>query len=125
MLEIEPNTLIPAVTGILGAFVGSVATGIPILLTEWCKSRKESEQIKSSLVAEVSALVEIPENRGYLKGLRDVCDYLQGQPEGATYQFSVLIPAHYSRIYQANANQIEVGGSSATARKNSPISSVC
>lgn len=116
MLGIEPNILIPAVTGIVGAFVGAVASGIPVLLTEWCKSRKESAQIRSSLIAEVAALVEIAENRRYLNGLRDICDFLQGQPKGTTYPFRVLIPKHYSRIYQANANRIGIVDAT-TARK--------
>jgi len=116
MAEIEPNTLIPAVTGILGAFVGSVATGIPILLAEWCKSRKELTQLKSSLVAEVAALVEIAEKREYLRGLQGFCDFLQGQPEGTTRNFLVRIPKHYSRIYQANADRIGIVDAS-TARK--------
>src|SRR5690606_34490267 len=48
----------------------------------------------------------IADMRGYRQGLRDVCAYLKTQPKGTTYSYHIRIPAHYSRIYQANASRI-------------------
>lgn len=116
MSEFEPGILVPAITGIVGAFVGAVSTGIPALITEWLNRRRERAQLEASLLAEVAALVEIADSRSYLKGLKTVRDLLKQQPSHTTYSYSVRIPEHYSRIYQENANRIGLIDS-ATAKK--------
>ena len=106
MSEIDPNILVPAVAAIAGAFVGSVATVIPTLITGWFGRRRETKKIKAALIAEISALVTIAEERKYLQGLEEAQKCLERQTSGATYCIAVRIPEHYSRIYQANAERI-------------------
>jgi hypothetical protein len=96
----------PAITAIIGTVVGALAAGIPLFFTELYKGRKEAAQIKASLVAEIEGLVEIIEYRGYLKNLQDSCEYLKKQPNGQICTYRVLVPNHYSRIYQSNSNKI-------------------
>ncbi|MBI1425017.1 MAG: hypothetical protein GC149_16340 [Gammaproteobacteria bacterium] len=106
MQEIDPNMIVPAVFGIAGTVVGAVVTGASVFLSEWWKDKKKSAQIRASLIAEVDALVEIANKREYLQGLLKTRDYLKTQPEGTRYSYTVRIPDHYSRIYQANADSI-------------------
>lgn len=106
MSDIEPNTLVPAIAAIAGAFVGSVTTIIPTLITGWFGRRRETIQIQAALLAEIGALVEIAEERKYLRGLENARKYLEQQPSGSTHCLAVRIPEHYSRIYQANAERI-------------------
>lgn len=73
---------------------------------ELYKDRNQSARIKASLVAEIAALVEITEYRGYLTNLQEVCDFLQGASAGTNYLYRVQVPKHYSRIYQANSDRI-------------------
>lgn len=106
----------PAITAIIGAVVGALAAGVPLFCLEFYKSRKESAQLKASLVAEVAGLVEITEYRGYLRDLQAICEYLAEGPEGTIRYYRVRVPGHYSRIYQSNSDRIGILDAD-TARK--------
>lgn len=106
MEQQELSVWIPAITGLAGAFIGAVSSFIPTLITERCKQRRESAQLRASLVAEIAAIIEIAEMRKYQEGLQSVCVHLASQPPGTIFQYPVGIPDHYSRIYQANADRI-------------------
>ncbi len=106
MAALDPNIIIPAVTGIVGAFVGAISSFVPSLISEHFKNKKISELIEASLVSEIQALVEISETRKYMHGLEQASIYLKSQPFETEIPFTVNIPDHYSRIYQSNAHQI-------------------
>ena len=97
---------IPAIAGIVGALVGAIAAIFPNLVVESYRLRKEASSVEASLIAEISALVDIAGERKYLDSIGDVISHLKTQPAGATYAFQVNVPAHYSRIYQDNAHRI-------------------
>lgn len=108
MENIDPNILIPALAGILGAMVGAVASFVPNLITDYFRSKREAKKIEASLIAEVKALIEVADARNYQTTLEQICVYLQSKPQGTIYQFTVNVSQEYSRIYQANAHQIGV-----------------
>ena len=99
---------IPALAGILGALVGSIATFIPNLIVESRRNRKESKLVEASLIAEMTALVEIAEERRFLPSLELVISHLENQPAGSKSFLSANIPLHYSRVYQANVHRIGI-----------------
>lgn len=97
---------VPAIAAILGAFVGAIAAFIPNLIVESHRFRKESCIVEASLIAEMTALIEIADERRYLSSIEQAIAHLETQPEGATLAFGVNVPSHYSRVYQANAHRI-------------------
>lgn len=101
----EPNEWLPVIAAIGGAFVGGVSTFFPAFFLESRKMRLEREALASALISEISALLKIIEHRGYLEGLIEAAEYLRANPSN-NYRFSVRVPAHYSRIYQSNAERI-------------------
>lgn len=108
MENIDPNILIPALAGILGAVVGAVASFVPNLITDYYRNKREAKKIEASLIVEIKALVEVADARSYQSTLEKICAHLQSKPQGTTYQFTVNVSKEYSRIYQANAHQIGV-----------------
>lgn len=102
------NQWVPAIAGILGALVGAIASFIPNLIVESNRRDKESCLVEASLIAEMTALVEIADERNYLSSLEQAIAYLETQPEGSTLVFGANIPSHYSRVYQANAHRIGI-----------------
>jgi len=99
---------IPALAGILGALVGAIAAFIPNLIVESRRLRQEACLVEASLLAEMTALVEVAEERDYLTDLANVIARLEQQPHGSTFSVSANIPTHYSRVYQANAHRIGI-----------------
>lgn len=102
------NVWIPAITGIIGAFVGSVSSFIPNLILDTYKRRRESELLEAALVAEVEALLDIVESRNYEKSFQDIISHLSTQSPETTYSLSIRVPDHYSRIYQGNALRLGI-----------------
>ena len=43
MENIDPNILIPALAGILGAVVGAVASFVPNLITDYYRNKREAK----------------------------------------------------------------------------------
>lgn len=108
MENIDPNILIPALAGILGAVVGVISSFVPNLITDYFRNKREAKKIEASLVAEIKALIEVADARNYQITLNKICAHLQSKPQGTTYSFTVNVSQEYSRIYQANAHQIGV-----------------
>lgn len=105
-METKPNEWLPVYAALGGAIAGAVASFFPTLLLERRRERKFSRRILSSLIAEISALLEIAEYRGYHKAIEEAIESLKTQPEGSTQIFKVDVPEHYSRIYQENCINI-------------------
>lgn len=104
----KPNEWLPVYAALGGAISGAIASFFPTWLIERRREAAFAKQIESCLLAEISALVEIIDRRGYLSALKDVADYLRQNPEGTQYKFTVDIPSHYSRVYQDNCKHIGV-----------------
>ena len=97
---------ISALAGIVGAIVGAIASLLPAWVIESRRVKHEAELVEASLISEILAIADIAKERKYLESLADAIRYLEAQPNGAVIPFSVNIPAHYSRVYQANAYRI-------------------
>ena len=102
----SPTNWLPAFIGLLGAVIGAVASISGTLISEKCRNQRESTQLKASLIAEINAILYAIEVRGYLKTLDEISGHLKLEPKGTKLTAQVLIPEHYSRIYQANAANI-------------------
>ncbi|MDG5501410.1 hypothetical protein [Marinobacter sp. BGYM27] len=104
----KPNEWLPLYAALGGAIAGAIASFFPTWLIERRREAAFAKQIESCLLAEISALVEIVDRRGYLSALKDVTDYLRQNPEGTYCKFAVDVPSHYSRVYQDNCKHIGV-----------------
>jgi hypothetical protein len=60
----------------------------------------------ASLLAEISALLQIIEHRKYHESIKEVIEHLKDQPPGTTHSYTVEVPTHYSRIFQENCSSI-------------------
>ena len=104
----QSSQWVPALAGIFGALVGAIASFIPNLIVESHRRRKEACLVEASLIAEMTALVEVAQERNYLSSLEQVISHLETMPAGSELTFRANIPAHYSRVYQANSHRIGI-----------------
>lgn len=104
----KPNEWLPLYAALGGAIAGAIASFFPTWLIERRRETAFAQQIESCLLAEISALVEIVDRRGYLAAIKGVVGYLRQNPEGTQYRFVVDVPSHYSRVYQDNCKHIGV-----------------
>lgn len=97
---------------------GSAAACGPLLL--WSRQvKRERESVRASLLAEVSALLEIVKRRNYVRDLRATEVYLKTlSPDELKlinveeFGFSLPVGENYNRVYQANVSRL--GALSAT-----------
>jgi len=104
----RPNEWLPLYAALGGAIAGAIASFFPTWLIERRREAAFAKQIESCLLAEISALVEIIDQRGYLSAIKTVAGFLRDSPEGTLYKFAVDVPPHYSRVYQENCKHIGV-----------------
>ncbi|WP_061333855.1 hypothetical protein [Marinobacter excellens] len=104
----KPNEWLPLYAALGGAIAGAIASFFPTWLIERRREITFAQQIECCLLAEISALVEIVDRRGYLAAIKGVVGYLRQNPEGTQYRFAVDVPSHYSRVYQDNCQRIGV-----------------
>ncbi|MNF49575.1 hypothetical protein D3C84_308500 [compost metagenome] len=102
---------------LVGLFTAVASWFGPVRL--WKKqAERESESVRASLFAEVAALVEIVERRGYLQSMRGIETMLRARQAASIYSafqngqgaesFEVLIDSEYSRVYQGNVSKLGV-----------------
>ncbi|MGY2260026.1 hypothetical protein [Pseudomonas sp. SDO55104_S430] len=109
-----------AATNWTAVFV-AVASGLAAVLGPvwlWKKqARRESASVRASLFAEVAALIEVVELRGFLPALREKESILTTrrlspmqpfQGEQAKEFFEALIDSQYNRVYQGNVSRLGV-----------------
>ncbi|MDP1925575.1 MAG: hypothetical protein Q8K57_12445 [Thiobacillus sp.] len=101
----KPNEWLPVIAAIGGAFVGGISTFFATYFLEARKHRKEKRAITTALLSEISALLVIIEHRNYVSAFKKVTDYLRVNPDEA-FKYTIRIPQHYSRIYQAHVDRI-------------------
>lgn len=104
-------------TAVLIALVTSCTTMLgPFLL--WKKQgQRERESVRAALFAEVAALVEIVDRRGFLSALRErerILTERQSSPmqmfqgDQGSESYEVAIDSQYSRIYQGSVSRLGV-----------------
>jgi hypothetical protein len=101
----KPNEWLPVIAAVGGAFVGGISTFFPTYILEARKHRNEKLAVTTALLSEISALLVIIEHRNYVDGFKEAAAYLRVNP-GNTQNFTVKVPAHYSRIYQTYLDRI-------------------
>lgn len=104
----EPNEWLPVYAALGGAVAGALASLLPSWLIERRREVAFSRQIERCLLAEISAIVEIIDQRGYQSTLNEIIVHLRQSPKEAQYSFYVDVPPHYSRVYQENCKHIGV-----------------
>ncbi|CAM4392683.1 hypothetical protein [Shewanella denitrificans] len=108
MAASKPNEWLPVYAALGGAVAGGLVSFFPTYFLERRRERNFSKKIESCLIAEISALIEIINQRGYLCSIKKAAEELKNQPEGTTYSFVVSVPDHYSRVYQENCMHVGV-----------------
>lgn len=100
-------------TTVLVALVtGLTAAGGPYLI--WRRqAESERRSVRAALLAEVAALLEIVEIRGYVRDLREAEELLSRLEQWQLDELSpeecqICIPVgdHYNRVYQSNVNRL-------------------
>jgi hypothetical protein len=102
-------------TAILVPVIPGVAAIVGPLFLWYRQSKRESASVKAGLLAEVAALVEIVERRGFLPALREKQQMLAFRSGSAMAafrrdpeSFEVRIDSHFNRVYQANVSKLGV-----------------
>ncbi len=112
-MNIFDPTIFPAVTALVGSFVGAGITALSGICMEKIKHNRNIKIYTAGFIAEVESLVEIIKCRGYITLLEDVLNTL---PKDQSIDFKVLIPENYARFYDANI--ANVGFLKPTTAKN-------
>ncbi|QFT39669.1 MULTISPECIES: hypothetical protein [unclassified Vibrio] len=107
ILKLQANEWIPVVSALGGALVGGLVTFFPTKYLEDRKQKQFALQVRNCIIAEVSALIRVIENRKYVKAIEEAVDHLRNNPTD-TYTLEADIPIHYSQIYQAQCQNLGV-----------------
>lgn len=79
MTSEKPNEWLPLYAALGGAVAGAIASFFPTLLLERNRENKQSRRLLCSLVAEISALVEIIEHRNYRDAVKEIITHLKAK----------------------------------------------
>lgn len=99
-------------TVLVALITGAVAAGGPIWIA-YRQTKNERESVRSALLSEVAALVEIVELRGYLPDLRKYQGHLKAlnkeqlaelNPDDFTA--AIPVPNDYNMVYRANLTRL-------------------
>lgn len=90
---------------LIGALIGAAASIGATTIADWLRHRRETHALEASLVAEVKALLDVIEARGYVDLLEGACKNVSAVTDGRM-SLSVPVPENYARVYQANAHQV-------------------
>lgn len=111
-------TDIDLTTVLVALSTGLTAAGGPIWIA-YQQTKNERASVRSALLSEVAALVEIVELRGYLTQLRQAQQYLKAlddehlaQEDPDDFTAAVPVPNEYNMVYRANLTRL--GGLSTT-----------
>lgn len=104
-------------TAVLAAVVSGLVALIGPLWLWKRQAKRESASVRASLFAEVAALIEIVDLRGYLAGLRakeailiarKLSPMQPFQPDQGKEFLQLVIDSQYNRVYQGNVSRLGV-----------------
>lgn len=98
------NEWLPAISAIGGAVVGGLVSYLPNKFLEKHKREMEADAVRNALITEIRAIVAIIDERGYFRTMEAVIQQLTHS--GGVSGFTVRVPDHYSRVYQAQVSRI-------------------
>ena len=107
MNDIDP-ALIAAGAAILGSVVGGAMPVITGYISDKRRLTQERVQSSRAMIAEVRSLLSIIEKRQYLAAVKEMRSALQSNnvDSGSEFTLSVIVPDHYSRVYQSNLSKL-------------------
>ena len=105
--KLQPNEWIPVISALGGALIGGLVTFFPTKYLEDRKQKLFVLQVRNCIIAEISSLVMIIENRKYVEAIEEAVAHLQDNPT-STYTLHADIPNHYSHIYQEQCRNLGV-----------------
>ena len=111
---VKPNEWLPVYAALGGAAMGAIVSIIPNWVIESRRERSFSKQIKRCIIAEISAILKIAEQRKYLDAIQSAVNHLKIKPN-ENYMLVADIPDHYSRVYQENCKHLGVVDSKVSA----------
>jgi len=94
----------PIFTLLLGSLFGAFSSIIPAALIDSRRNRTQAKRLMKALQTEVVSLMQIIDKRHYLSSLSDCITALNSDP--TPVPFCINIPQHYSRVFQANLDNI-------------------
>lgn len=110
--EFEVAANIDWTTVLVALFTGVSAAGGPIWIA-YRQTKNERASVRSALLSEVAALVEIVELRGYLPDLRNAQQYLKAldgeqlaKQNPDDFTAAVPVPIEYNMVYRANLTRL-------------------
>lgn len=92
---------------LISVLIGGALTILGTIWTGHVRDTKQSKTLEAALIAEISGLLEIIEKRQYLLGFERQITYLRFNPD-ETRHYRVMVPKHYSRIYQETSKNIGI-----------------
>ncbi|MFP3332361.1 hypothetical protein SB761_16695 [Pseudomonas sp. SIMBA_064] len=101
-------------TPLIVAVLAGCFTIASVILGRIYQERCQKRSVRASLLAEVAALREVVQLRGYLNELRQTADQLKGESgekmkgEGGAWKFEIPISPDYNQIYKANLGRLGV-----------------
>lgn len=102
-------------TTVLVGLIGAAAGAGPTLYLHLSGVRRERQAVRAAILAEIRALVDLIERRGYLSHVRTEYQTLSlslamatpfTQQEVAEASLRVLVPPDYNLIYRENATRL-------------------
>lgn len=98
------NEWLPAIAAICGAVIGGLVSYLPNRFIEKHKRDKEAEVVRNALITEIRSILAIIDQRGYFQSMEEAIQRLAHS--GGVERFSVRVPDHYTRVYQAQVSRI-------------------
>lgn len=83
----------------LGGLFGLGASWIPTVWSESQRRQHDTETLRASFIAEITAMTELIRSRGYLKALQEGA-------EGRVSALKVNVPGDYFRVFKANLDRL-------------------
>ena len=97
---------LPVGAAIGGAFIGGVVSYLPNRLLEMHKREVEIDAVRNALITEIKSIVSIVQKRQYVEHMDMAIAFLKEAENGTRQRYSVRVPDHYTRVYQAHVSRI-------------------
>jgi hypothetical protein len=95
---------LPVGAAIGGAFIGGVVSYLPNRWLEKHKRGLEVDAVRNALITEIKSIVAIVQERAYVALMDEAIAQLI--EKGGKQRYSVRVPEHYTRVYQAQVSRI-------------------
>lgn len=98
---------LPVYSALGGAFIGAVSTVIPNVIRDTIKNKKEKRSITVQLYSEISALLDLNSQRGYLEHLDSIIQEQEKDPNRKD-KFEIQFPENRFPIFNASLSKLGI-----------------